>query len=62
MIRAAIAAILLLTACSETPAGGATEEAEEAAEAANDNATSGVVDDWADQCEERIWFLGQTGK
>ena len=38
------------------------KEVKEAAEAANDNATSGVVDDWADQCEERIWFLNQTAK
>ena len=38
------------------------KEVKEAAEAANDNATSGIVDDWADQCEERIWFLNQTAK
>lgn len=34
-------------------------EVKDAAEAANDNATSGVVDDWIDQAEERIWFLTQ---
>ncbi len=34
----------------------------EAAEEAGDNATSGIVDDWIDQCEERIWFLNQTSK
>ena len=34
----------------------------EEAEAAGDNATSGVVDDWIDQTEERIWFLNQTSK
>ena len=38
------------------------KEVKEAAEEAGDNATSGVVDDWADQCEERIWFLYQTAK
>ena len=37
-------------------------EVKETAEEAGDNATSGVVDDWIDQCEERIWFLGQTAK
>ena len=25
-----------------------------------DNATDGVIDDWTDQCEQRIWFLRQT--
>lgn len=34
----------------------------EEAEGVGDNATSGIVDDWIDQCEERIWFLGQTAK
>ena len=34
----------------------------EEAEAVQDNATSGIVDDWIDQCEERIWFLDQTSK
>ncbi|PAV92870.1 hypothetical protein WR25_26396 [Diploscapter pachys] len=29
----------------------------DAAEAAKDNATSGIVDDWTDQAEERAWFL-----
>ncbi|MEX0342272.1 MAG: Dps family protein [Erythrobacter sp.] len=37
-------------------------EVKEAAEGAGDNATSGIVDDWIDQCEERIWFLDQTSK
>ena len=32
----------------------------EAASAAGDNATDGVIDDWTDQCEQRIWFLKQT--
>ena len=34
----------------------------EEAESVGDNATSGIVDDWIDQCEERIWFLNQTSK
>ena len=38
------------------------EEVKEAAEEAGDNATSGIVDDWIDQTEERIWFLNQTSK
>lgn len=37
-------------------------EVKEAAEEAGDNATSGIVDDWIDQAEERIWFLNQTSK
>jgi len=32
----------------------------EAAGAAGDNATDGIIDDWTDQCEQRIWFLKQT--
>jgi len=38
------------------------KEVKETSEEANDNATSGIVDEWADQCEERIWFLNQTSK
>ena len=34
----------------------------EAAEAAGDNATSGVVDDWTDQAEERAWFLFEASR
>jgi len=37
-------------------------EVKDAAEEAGDNATSGIVDDWIDQTEERIWFLSQTLK
>ena len=29
----------------------------EAAEAAGDNATDGIIDDWTDQTEQRVWFL-----
>ncbi len=38
------------------------KEVKETSEEADDNATSGIVDEWADQCEERIWFLGQASK
>ena len=37
-------------------------EVKEAAEESGDHATSGVVDDWIDECEERVWFLNQTSK
>lgn len=30
-----------------------------AAEDADDNATSALVDEWQDQAERRVWFLGQ---
>ena len=29
----------------------------ETAEAAGDNATDGMIDDWTDAAEERVWFL-----
>jgi len=29
---------------------------------AGDNATEGLVDDWTDQAERRVWFLSQTLK
>lgn len=34
----------------------------DAAEEAEDIATSALVDEWIDSCEERIWFLRQTMK
>ncbi|WP_324828409.1 Dps family protein [Qipengyuania zhejiangensis] len=37
-------------------------EVKDAADEVGDNATSGIVDDWIDQCEERVWFLNQTTK
>ena len=37
-------------------------ELKEASEQASDYATSALVDEWIDSCEERIWFLRQTGK
>ncbi len=38
------------------------ETVKEEAEGVGDNATSGMVDDWIDQCEQRVWFLDQTSK
>jgi len=35
-------------------------EAKAAAGDAGDNATDGIIDDWTDQCQQRIWFLKQT--
>jgi len=32
-------------------------EVKQAANDAGDNATDGIVDDWTDQAEQRIWFL-----
>lgn len=32
------------------------------AEDADDNATDGLLDDWTDMAEERVWFLTQTLK
>ena len=29
----------------------------EAAGNAGDNATDGVIDDWTDQAQQRVWFL-----
>jgi starvation-inducible DNA-binding protein len=34
----------------------------EAAESASDNATSGIVDEWTDQAEERAWFLFEASR
>ncbi len=34
----------------------------EAAEAAGDDATSGIVDEWTDQAEERAWFLFEAAR
>jgi len=36
------------------------KEVKEASEEAGDNATSGVVDEWTDFAEERVWFLRQS--
>lgn len=40
----------------------ALNELKDAAEKADDNATSALVDEWIDACEERVWFLRQTLK
>ncbi|MEP0188870.1 MAG: DNA starvation/stationary phase protection protein [Erythrobacter sp.] len=32
----------------------------ETADAAGDNATDGLIDDWTDMAEERVWFLTST--
>lgn len=32
------------------------------ADQANDNATDGLLDDWTDMAEQRVWFLAQTLK
>ena len=37
-------------------------EAKEAAGAAGDNATDGLLDDWTDQAEERAWFLFEASR
>ena len=37
-------------------------EAKEIVDTAGDNATSGVLDDWTDEAEERAWFLFETGR
>ena len=36
----------------------AIREVKSAAGAAGDNATEGLADDWTDQAETRVWFLG----
>jgi len=37
-------------------------EAKTIVEDARDNATSGLLDDWTDQAEERAWFLFETAR
>ncbi|WP_095013379.1 Dps family protein [Tsuneonella mangrovi] len=36
------------------------KEVKEASDQANDYATNGMVDEWIDQAEQRVWFLTQT--
>ena len=38
----------------------ALKAAKELAEEAGDNATDGLLDDWTDQAEQRVWFLAAT--
>ena len=35
-------------------------QVKDASEEAGDNATNGLVDDWIDEAEERVWFLSET--
>jgi starvation-inducible DNA-binding protein len=37
-------------------------EAKEVVDAAGDNATSGMLDDWTDLAEERAWFLFESSR
>lgn len=37
-------------------------EAKEIIDTAKDNATSGILDDWTDEAEERAWFLLETSR
>ena len=37
-------------------------EAKDIVDDAKDNATSGILDDWTDQAEERAWFLFETAR
>lgn len=38
----------------------ALKAAKELADEAGDNATDGLIDDWTDQAEQRVWFLSAT--
>ena len=40
----------------------ALRAAKDAATAAGDNATEGIIDDWTDQAEQRAWFLFEAGR
>ncbi len=40
----------------------ALREAKDIVDAAKDNATSGILDDWTDQAEERAWFLFESSR
>ena len=37
-------------------------DAKDIVDDAKDNATSGILDDWTDQAEERAWFLFETSR
>jgi starvation-inducible DNA-binding protein len=37
-------------------------EAKDIVDAARDNATSGILDEWTDQAEERAWFLFEASR
>ena len=40
----------------------ALREAKDIVDAAKDNATSGILDDWTDEAEERAWFLFEASR
>lgn len=40
----------------------ALREAKDIVDDAKDNATSGILDDWTDQAEQRAWFLFETSR
>jgi len=40
----------------------ALREAKTVVDEAKDNATSGILDDWTDQAEERAWFLFEASR
>jgi starvation-inducible DNA-binding protein len=40
----------------------ALREAKELVDEAKDNATSGILDTWTDEAEERAWFLLETSR
>ena len=40
----------------------ALRDAKDIVDAAKDNATSGMLDDWTDQAEERAWFLFEASR
>lgn len=40
----------------------ALREAKEIVDEAKDNATSGIIDEWTDQAEQRAWFLFETSR
>ncbi len=40
----------------------ALREAKDVVDDAKDNATSGILDDWTDQAEQRAWFLFETSR
>ncbi|HTG39003.1 ferritin-like domain-containing protein, partial [Sphingomonas sp.] len=37
-------------------------EAKDIVDEAKDNATSGILDDWTDEAEERAWFLFESSR
>lgn len=41
---------------------GQLREAKDTVDVAKDNATSGILDDWTDQAEERAWFLFEASR